>query len=558
MKNRINRNQSGGSLLYVLLLIVLISFGASSLMSLSTTSMNLTQDNNNRIKNLYFAIAGSEFAKEELNYYYKEVKAPSQEDLDMIYPEIYEPGFYFYDENWNPGLTVTKIGEPELGEILRGNFEGMYAAKQNYLINVISRDTYNAQAEVTEDISINAIPLGQFAVFYEKDLEIHPGPNFDIEGWVHSNGNLYLGANDTLTFDSRITSVGKIYHERKNDGSVQGGTVRIKDADGNYQTIRLADGTSLDSYHPDWASESTLRWGNRVRNNVHGVPNLKLPIDITEDPHDIIERATMGDSPQLAELKFHNRADVKLVDGVMTDADGNLVPAVFDDGGTMKSIYSTNKTFTNYREGETVQVTEIDVANLNRAIELGLVNMGEGVVYVSDLQGGGNQRAVRLVNGQQLPDGGMTISSDNPIYIQGDYNLNKQPSLTVGDAINILSNNWSDSNNSFSSRNATSTVVNTIVMTGNTETTWGNYNGGLENVLRFLENWSGDTLEFRGSIIDLWYSEVATGNWHYGSPQYTAPNRDWRFDPMYLNPDNQPPGIPLVYAVERIEFAHRY
>ena len=53
-------------------------------------------------------------------------------------------------------------------------------------------------------------------------------------------------------------------------------------------------------------------------------------------------------------------------------------------------------------------------------------------------------------------------------------------------------------------------------------------------------------------------SEIATGEWRYGNPVYTAPNRDWRFDADYLDPANQPPGIPPVYTIERIRFVHNY
>jgi hypothetical protein len=77
----------------------------------------------------------------------------------------------------------------------------------------------------------------------------------------------------------------------------------------------------------------------------------------------------------------------------------------------------------------------------------------------------------------------------------------------------------------------------------------GQYNGGLENVLRFLEKWSGQTVSFRGSIIDIWYSEIADSEWSYGS-YYTAPNRDWGYDEIYRTA--APPGIPRVFGIEEI------
>jgi hypothetical protein len=94
-------------------------------------------------------------------------------------------------------------------------------------------------------------------------------------------------------------------------------------------------------------------------------------------------------------------------------------------------------------------------------------------------------------------------------------------------------------------------------MTGNTETTWGAYNGGLENVMRFLENWEGITVSYRGSIIDLWKSEYATGKWVYGSGsdgifRYNAPTRDWGYDTLYRT--QSPPGMTYVFGMEELSW----
>jgi len=157
------------------------------------------------------------------------------------------------------------------------------------------------------------------------------------------------------------------------------------------------------------------------------------------------------------------------------------------------------------------------------------------------------------------------------VYVQGDYNtVNKKGAAVIGDAVTILSNRWGDVNGdgdtddagdgdlayseqAMNSRNAWSTTVNAAVMLGNTDTIAGvSYNGGVENVMRFLERWSGDTFTYLGSIIDLWNSELATGAWIYGNPIYTAPSRNWAFDADFLDPANLPPGTPNVYTIRVI------
>ena len=126
--------------------------------------------------------------------------------------------------------------------------------------------------------------------------------------------------------------------------------------------------------------------------------------------------------------------------------------------------------------------------------------------------------------------------------------------VVVTDALSILSNSWddADSDKSLSSRVASNTTVNVAFLTGNTVTGEGGaaYNGGLENLPRFLEKWSGITLTIRGSFVDLWQSRQATGAWSYGK-YYKAPIRDWGFDEDFLDVTNMPPGTPQVNVSQR-------
>ncbi len=72
------------------------------------------------------------------------------------------------------------------------------------------------------------------------------------------------------------------------------------------------------------------------------------------------------------------------------------------------------------------KVLEIDIAQLKQKIENEMPNFN-GVLYI-DLAGynpndWSGSTGVMLVNGQRLPDGGLSVASSNNIYIKGDYNL---------------------------------------------------------------------------------------------------------------------------------------
>ena len=62
------------------------------------------------------------------------------------------------------------------------------------------------EASVATRANVQLIPLFQFAAFYDKDLEIHPGPQMTLNGRVHVNGNLYITASSGLDITGRVTA----------------------------------------------------------------------------------------------------------------------------------------------------------------------------------------------------------------------------------------------------------------------------------------------------------------------------------------------------------------
>jgi hypothetical protein len=52
------------------------------------------------------------------------------------------------------------------------------------------------------------VPIFQFGMFSNDDLEVHPGPQFTFNGRVHANGNLYVSG--TTTFLSKVTTANEL------------------------------------------------------------------------------------------------------------------------------------------------------------------------------------------------------------------------------------------------------------------------------------------------------------------------------------------------------------
>ncbi len=540
------RREKGIALAIVLGFVLLLAIAAASFMLTSLSEIKMVRRQNDSTRAFYLAEAGVESAVTAIKALYalgsiptdSELRAISPPDLSGFGSEIEDYFEFTNDYQVEPGI-------PYFDTIQFGIYEGLQGEIRPITITSHVRGTtFNLVRGVVQTVEVQFIPMFQFGVFYEEDLEILPGVNMTFIGRVHTNGNLYVGAGSAVWFDAYTTAAGDIFHDRKDDpGNVGNGPVRFKDAEGVYQEMFQA-GVWLDSRREEWLTESQTRWSGMVKSQDHDVSELRLPMPVADEPHDIIERANPEDSPELAKEKYYNKAGLKIVDGVATNKNG--FPVTLEEGIlTARSMYD-------YREGETITITEIDIGALRESGQ----SPSNGILYASET---GSDKAIRLANGSALPSGGLTVASDNPIYIQGDYNtVNKKPASVLTDAINILSNNWDDANSTepLPHRIAESTTVNCAFVTGNTETEVGSYNGGLENLMRFLEKWGGKTLTYSGSLVDLWYSEQATGAWYYGDPYYTAPIRDWSYDTAFSDPANAPPGIPSVYVVEKGLWRH--
>lgn len=276
---------------------------------------------------------------------------------------------------------------------------------------------------------------------------------------------------------------------------------------------------------------------------------------------------------------------------------------------TLKNALTTNTALRDVRDGDNVRLVTMDVDKIRVGHSGGKISDnvggtggsgGDGLTfYVSDRSVGtsvstkvvnsltgtstsvtsSRARGLKLINGSKLPSIGMTVVSPNPVYIQGDYNSGKtsttQPasntaasyvppvdrpspfvsgyshpaSAVVGDAVNILSNNWNDANSLLpkSSRLAFNTTINTAIVAGNVPTTTSSYSGGVENFVRFHEDWSNDYLTIYGALALLYDSAQATRPWSLAD--YSPPNRRWFYDTLFM--DSNPPGFHFARSYER-------
>lgn len=359
----------------------------------------------------------------------------------------------------------------------------------------------------------------------------------EFEGRIHGNKDIYLHSDgNTLTIDSEyLHSAGNIYNRTKDGRSMNGDVEIRKNGTGSFPEM---DG--LDSDSANWLTDSQSRWAGTVKSSVHGVTELSTPVVGSIQPTGY----------------YSNNANVKIENGSIRQNGQLLVEGTDIPAGTIV----TDTDFYNNREGKYVRMTNIDLKKLAGYAP----GDSEGhPSYTSHLPANGliyatrsdalstEEPGVRLINGSTIyRTAGLTVVTNDPLYIQGNYNTDsKKPAAVISDSVNLLSGSWNDANSrsDLSGRGANDTTFNTCFISGVDNTTGGHYNGGLENYPRLHENWSNKYLNITGSFIELWNSQIAQGAWVYGGMQYNAPRRNWHYDSS-LNVNNMPPFTP--WAVE--------
>lgn len=263
--------------------------------------------------------------------------------------------------------------------------------------------------------------------------------------------------------------------------------------------------------------------------------------------------------------------------------------------------FLTNVAFYDFREYSTVQAVQLDVGALGSWITNCAPNggsnwnqelcedTGHGInsIFIDNTVPFIGQKqlpAVRVVDGQLLPYSwcqtnsgtpvftrGLTVVTPQPLYVEGNYNVqtnggpvvlgsantaNTFPAAFLADAITCLSSNWvdvgaGDAGESYSSRVPVNTTVNAACLEGIVPSSGTHYSGGVENFLRLLENWSGKTLTYNGSIMVMFPSQYATNRWQDTGVYYNAPSRHWGFDTNFLVQNNLPPLTPDFKSVIR-------
>jgi hypothetical protein len=602
----LSRRESGFALLIIMLFVGISLILFASMLLWTSTNSKITNRNNLFNQSEAAAESATEVPLASMIRDYDDESLNAASAYVTMIPNTagWPLQFQFSDLNSNVGQISIQMSPTATWQSLPYQFSGQTGLVidcTNTAVATPLNQGVNLSATVQQVIQFADIPLFQFAIFYNMDLEINPGNDMVINGHVHSNDTIWATGDSStvpLTFNGNVdASTGISYTRDTNyDGTdTRTGNVIITNgvANPNAPSLAMPIGTNnnpatveglLNIPPPGMAVPNAYGYTTNGQAYLYNSADLIISNADSSGTNITIYYDNVNNSPQLTPVP----PDVTVI-----STNGSIV--------STNAYYSfvTNATFYDYRESDTVQATQLSISNFdswltntsttggyqyNAINKNGSTSKGHGInsvyVYNSVPLSTTTLPAVRLVNAQQLPPDGLTVVTPQPLYVEGNYNVttngvnfanylgattngNTVPAALMGDAITVLSSAWSDSYNASTpvgSRNPTPTTINAATLEGIVQSTVSAngtklYSGGVENFLRLAENWSGTTLTYNGSIVVLFPSQYATNAWANAS--YTVPVREWGYDPTFTKGTQfLPPLTPQVKEIIRTTWAY--
>lgn len=514
--------------------------------------------------------------------------------------------FQFSDGSGNNNKTGITIGSQYYTNQLGSTFANLagYVLPCTITSTAIQNgQLYSVPATIQELVNADIIPLFQFAIFYNMDMDVSPGQPMNIGGNVFCNAKIWMWPYAAMIFSNNVDAAGLVtnkmqpYDQQSSSGYVAP-TYRLAGQPvSKVDSLTLPIGTNNDPS----AVEAIIN----LPSGTNGAPNAYAyttngQMYLFNESDLIISNAASG----LAGTKGTN-ITIWFQDNQQASALTRLQPDVTNVVGTVTNkffSFVTNVSYYDFRESDTVQAVQIDVGKFNAWLtnatggnsinRMSYNDKGSGIrsiyVYNKVPKTASQLPAVRLVNGAQLPfttdpsgsgrtSSGLTVTTPQPLYVKDDYNVQTAtssadassgtadttytyPAALLADSITVLSGSWNDTGAayqagaSYTGRNASSTTINAACLEGIVQSTnsGGNhYSGGIENFLRLEENWSGDILTYNGSIVVMFPSIYATSFWQVPGNYYGVPTRHWSFDVNFTNPSKLPPLTPKFYRIVR-------
>ena len=361
--------ERGSALTLSLLIMALLGVITMSVLAVVRTETRIASSDLCRTQTFYAAQSRIEQMTNDFSALFAKTSNPTTAQLNSISSnnpqELLNEGFQFtpvptiaLDSATLTAMqntqNITNGAYPRV-VIPSGAYSGLTATVAPYILNATAKiDRCGAEVQLRREINNYLIPLFQFGVFAEKDLEVYPGPPFTFNGRVHANGNIYVAGD--VRFLSKVTTANEFVRDTMRNGLgypsgltnsvhmtvggtdveiTQGSVVNGPNFSGTVDGDRGFFPTSPSGYaNSSWESTSVAaaqastpnQLGGQLLTRTTGASPLLLPLQLGgNSTREIIKRRMPNDDSVLSESRYHSKAQVRILiddEGVTNDASG--------------------------------------------------------------------------------------------------------------------------------------------------------------------------------------------------------------------------------------------
>jgi hypothetical protein len=359
--------ERGATLAIAILMLMVLSAIAIGVLAVAQGDARIAGSDLKRTEACYASAAAIETMTNDFSSLFAHTSRPSVAQLraiELTYPtELTNEGYTFPEHTIGlNSAALADLGPNPSVTIPYGPFGGMIANLRPYTLTTTAKSTM-AQCKLSRDMNNYLVPLFQFGMFSDKDIELHPGPPFTFNGRVHANGNIYV--NGSVKFLAKVTTANELIYDVLRNGSTRSGAtvsmtvgsvnVALTKGSMNYGPnlpLATASPEGQQGYFPgspdgtintSWKSTSVAaaalntpnRFGGQLLTRTTGAAPLKLPLQLdNNDTRELIKRRMPNDShgltepSALSESRYHSKAEIRILidDESPSTADASGIP----------------------------------------------------------------------------------------------------------------------------------------------------------------------------------------------------------------------------------------
>jgi Tfp pilus assembly protein PilX len=335
--------ERGAALATALIILSMLSVISMTVLAVVTNESRIAGSDLQRTQTFYASACGVEKMTSDFCSLFARTSRPTTTQLNNIaaaYPsELTGEGFTFSQTLAVDTLTQSAMSSNTV-TIPTGPFSGLIAAITPYMLTSTATQTASStQVSLQRRINNYLIPIFQFGMFSNEDIELHPGPAFSFNGRVHANGNIYVNGN--VTFLSKVTTANEFIDDvLRNDSTRTGATVSMTVGGVNVPiTMGSMDngpnisgaGAGQRGYFPGspngtinspWdtlsvaavTSGTANQFGGQLLTRTTGGVKLLLPLETQGFPaREIVKRSMPNDTQVLTDSRFHSKAEIRIL-----------------------------------------------------------------------------------------------------------------------------------------------------------------------------------------------------------------------------------------------------